>query len=257
MAPSNQIPISNVFGGNPRYVKSETFISIPNLPSGHFGRPPPTYSITICQQPLSARACGFSERDRRVIDPPPILALGIDQPGASPEEISAMLSSSLYMVHCSLWNPWSDEEDNVMQAPGKIPQRRLIGTLVGSHFYGRDNNRREQCFFHFADLSVRTPGTYCLKFDLVVLDAWRMVTRSSLAVSDTVKSNMFTVYNAKDFQGMRPSTELTKCLRAQGCLIPIKRGSAKTNGFRSRGEAGSSQDDEGKRRDGGDGVQGY
>lgn len=79
-----------------------------------------------------------------------------------------------------------------------------------------------------------------------------MVTRSSLAVSDTVKSSMFTVYNAKDFQGMRPSTELTKCLRAQGCLIPIKKGSAKANGHHSRGEAGSSQDDEGRYMNGDD-----
>ena len=117
-----------------------------------------------------------------------------------------------------------------MPSTSKLPQRRLIGTPVGSHFYGRDNNNnKEQCFFYFADLSVRTTGTYCLKFDLVVLDAWRTMTRSSLAVSATTKSNVFTVHNAKDFLGMRPSTDLTRCLRAQGCLIPVKKGSAKAS----------------------------
>jgi hypothetical protein len=178
---------------------------------------------------LSARACGFSERDRRVIDPPPILVLEVNEPGASSEDISERLRSQLYVVYCSLWNPWTDEEDNIIPTTSKLPQRRLIGTLVGSHFYGKDNLDREQCFFYFADLSVRSAGTYCLRFELVILDAWLMVTRSSLAVAATVKSNVFTVHNAKDFQGMRPSTELTRCLRAQGCLIPAKKGNANAN----------------------------
>jgi Velvet factor len=156
-------------------------------------------------------------------------------------------------VYCSLWNPWTDEEDNIIPTTSKLPQRRLIGTLVGSHFYGKDNLDREQCFFYFADLSVRSAGTYCLRFELVVLDAWRMVTRSSLAVAATVKSNVFTVHNAKDFQGMRPSTELTRCLRAQGCLIPAKKGNANANTSSSPeeivmierdGESGSSVVDE-------------
>ena len=129
-----------------------------------------------------------------------------------------------------------------MPSSSRLPQRRLIGTLVGSHFYGRDDSNKEQCFFYFSDLSVRTAGTYCLKFDLVVLDAWRVMTRSSLAVSATTKSNVFTVHNAKDFKGMRPSTDLTRCLRAQGCLIPVKKGSAKAGASHSPA-AGSDEED--------------
>jgi hypothetical protein len=139
-----------------------------------------------------------------------------------------------------------------MPSTSRLPQRRLIGTLVGSHFYGRDNLNKEQCFFYFADLSVRTAGTYCLKFDLVVLDAWRMMARSSLAVSATAKSNVFTVYNAKDFQGMRPSTELTRCLRAQGCLIPVKKGSTKANASYLPHEG---SDDEGGSGNGSEGIR--
>jgi hypothetical protein len=123
-----------------------------------------------------------------------------------------------------------------MPTTSELSQRRLIGSVVGTHFYGRDTLNREQCFFYFADLSVRTAGTYCLKFELVVLGPWRRETRSNLPVVATVKSNMFTVYNAKDFQGMRPSTELTRCLRAQGCLIPVKKGSARANASCSPGD---------------------
>ena len=35
------------------------------------------YLLTMRQQPIAARACGFGERDRRVIDPPPIVQLSL------------------------------------------------------------------------------------------------------------------------------------------------------------------------------------
>lgn len=42
-----------------------------------------------------------------------------------------------------------------------------------------------------------------------------------------MKSAVFHVYNAKDFKGMRASTELTKRLKHQGCLISVKKGNAR------------------------------
>jgi hypothetical protein len=144
----------------------------------------------------------------------------------------------------------------MMPEPARKPPRRLIGTPVGSQFYGKDNTNREQCFFHFADLSVRTPGTYCLKFNLVVLDSRGMEARSSLPVVATAKSNPFKVYNAKDFQGMRSSTDLTKCLRAQGCVIPVKKGSAKADASYPPHEAVEDLfDDEGSDEDDIDGMK--
>lgn len=190
-----------------------------------------------------------------MIDPPPILVLGIDQPGASPEEITAKLRSSLYVVHCSLWNPVTDEDETMMAASDRKPQRRLVGTLVGAHFYGKDTENKEQCFFHFTDLSVRTAGTYYLKFKLVVLDAQKMKAGFSFPICATTKSEPFAVYNAKDFKGMRASTELTKCLKAQGCLIPVKKGNATTNAStpHSEEEVGNPLDDED--HDGGEGSE--
>lgn len=38
------------------------------------------YRLNIRQQPVAARSCGFGERDRRVIDPPPIVELLIEGP---------------------------------------------------------------------------------------------------------------------------------------------------------------------------------
>ncbi len=197
----------------------------------------PTFSIRMRQQPLAARACGFGERDRRVIDPPPILQMDVDAPNATPDELKALIRQPYAVVHCTLWDPVNDRDDTAM--PGttdKRQQRRLMGTLVASPFVGNDENDVEGCFFCFPDLSVRTPGTYSLKFSLVNLDPTRMRPGHSEPVRSTVKSSVFHVYNAKDFGGMRASTELTKRLKHQGCLISVKKGNAKSNGKNERDE---------------------
>lgn len=53
-------------------------------------------------------------------------------------------------------------------------------------------------------------------------------------------SEVFTVYTAKEFPGMRPSTELTKALKLQGCAISVKKGNEK-----AIGAPGGSGKDEG------------
>lgn len=130
-------------------------------------------------------------------------------------------------------------------------QRRLMGTLVASPFVGLDEKGEEGCFFCFPDLSCRTPGTFRLKFALVVLDPARMCTGNRSAIVATAMSESFQVYNAKDFPGMQASTLLTKRLKEQGCLISIKKGNDK----REAGGGGSSKgedDDDDEDEDGGD-----
>ena len=198
----------------------------------------PKYNITVRQEPLAARACGFGERDRRVIDPPPILQMTIDDPTATDAEIRTMLRMPYSVVHCTLWNPVLDKDATAMDGPAveKARQRRLMGTLVASPFVGKDENDQDGCFFPFPDLSVRTPGTYSLKFSLVVIDPTKMVAGHREPVRATIYSQPFQVYNAKDFGGMRPSTELTKRLKHQGCLISVKKGNAKTGAVHGRDE---------------------
>jgi hypothetical protein len=118
-----------------------------------------------------------------------------------------------------------------------------MGTLVSSPFVGKDEHNLEGCFFTFPDLSVRTPGTYALKFSLVVLDPMNMRPGGSAMIQSSAMSAPFQVWNAKDFCGMRPSTELTKRLKHQGCLISVKKGNAKTNGM-GREDDEEDEDDE-------------
>ncbi|KUJ19052.1 uncharacterized protein LY89DRAFT_667059 [Mollisia scopiformis] len=231
MPQSRSMPISGLLSDGPSPVSEP--------------RRQPTYRLRMRQQPIAARACGFGERDRRVIDPPPILQMDVGDPNSSPEEIRALIRQPYSVVHCVLWDPATNQDDTAM--PGtteKRQQRRLMGTLVASPFVGNDEHGVEGCFFTFPDLSVRTPGTYSLKFSLINLDPTRMMPGSREPVKSIVWSSVFHVYNAKEFQGMRASTELTKTLKHQGCLISVKKGNNKAHGSRSRGEDDEEEEEE-------------
>jgi hypothetical protein len=195
----------------------------------------------VRQQPSAARSCGFGERDRRVIDPPPIVQLTIHNPALSPDDRARRLRHQFSVVHCSIWDDKGARDMSSMPEDFR-QQRRLMGTLVASPFVGMDENGDEGCFFCFPDLSCRTPGVFRLKFALVVLDPARMHTGERSAIVATVMSEAFQVYNAKDFPGMQASTLLTKRLKEQGCLISIKKGNEK----REAGGKGEDEDEEGE-----------
>lgn len=240
---SRAMPISGLLSAEPRYDDLHVQLTGSDLPSPIL--PTTRYVIRMRQEPVAARACGFGERDRRVIDPPPILQMDIESASATKDELSNMIRSNYCVVHCTLWDPATDSEDTAM--PGthdKKQQRRLMGTLVSSPFVGLDEHNVEGCFFTFPDLSVRTPGRYALKFSLVVLDPTNMRPGGSAAIRSSAMSQPFQVYNAKDFCGMRPSSELTKRLKHQGCLISVKKGNSKTNGMVGEEEDNDEEEDD-------------
>lgn len=197
------------------------------------------YRIRVRQQPLAARSCGFGERDRRVLDPPPILQLTIEDPSLSKDEVSQRIRYPFLVMHCSIWDSTGEKDCSAMPEDYR-QQRRLMGTLVSSPFVAGDEKGEEGCFFCFPDLSCRTPGSFRLKFALVVIDPMASTQPGmKFPIVAQVMSDVFTVYNAKDFPGMQASTPLTKRLKEQGCLISIKKGNEKTH---ARDE---SDDDEG------------
>ena len=96
-------------------------------------------------------------------------------------------------------------------------------------------------FSYFPDLSVRTPGTESLIFKLVTLNPLIIGPGYAAPVRSTAMSSAFDVYNAKNFGSMSASTELTKRLKRQGCLVSVKKGNAKKN---EREEDEDDDDDE-------------
>ncbi|KAF3915264.1 hypothetical protein AA313_de0200332 [Arthrobotrys entomopaga] len=59
-------------------------------------------------------------------------------------------------------------------------------------------------------------------------------------VTTEIMSDVFTVYTAKEFPGMRPSTDLTKALKRQGCAISVKKGNEKA----TQGQTSPVEDEE-------------
>ncbi len=119
-----------------------------------------TYRISIRQQPVAARSCGYGERDRRVIDPPPIIQMSIEDSAASEEEIRNRLTHSYSIMHCTIWNEAGDEDLSSMPEDYRT-QRRLMGTrCVITPLRATTENDEYGCFFCFPDLSCRTPGSF-------------------------------------------------------------------------------------------------
>ncbi|CAM1505505.1 Fc.00g111420.m01.CDS01 [Cosmosporella sp. VM-42] len=209
------------------------------------------YKLKIRQQPMAARSCGFGERDRRVIDPPPIVQLIIEGPSLTAEELGARLRYGHYVMSCSIYDESGSHDASFMPEEYR-QQRRLMGSLVGAPFVGKDENGEEGCFFCFPDLSCRTPGAFRLKFSLVMIDPIRARELRHFPVLIEAMGEVFTVYNAKDFPGMQASTRLTKRLKEQGCIISIKKGNDKSKNSRALDESDGDQDEgdpsQGKRK---------
>ncbi|KAF2714551.1 hypothetical protein K504DRAFT_496476 [Pleomassaria siparia CBS 279.74] len=184
------------------------------------------YELRVRQQPIAARACGFGERDRRVIDPPPIIQLLVTDPKTGVAE-QEELRYSLNVVHCTLWNADGTNEETALIQPDRRTTRRLMGQLVASPSVAKDEHDVEGCFFCFPDLSCRTHGKYRLRFVLMRIDPMNLHVGGFSPILTEVLSDVFTVYTAKDFPGMRPSSALTRALKLQGCNIQVKKGNEK------------------------------
>ncbi|RBR14997.1 uncharacterized protein FIESC28_07499 [Fusarium coffeatum] len=202
------------------------------------------YSLKIRQQPIAARSCGFGERDRRVIDPPPIVQLLIEGPNFTKEDVAKHLRYSHYVMSCSIVDETGARDASFMPEEYR-QQRRLMGSLVSAPFVGKDEHGEEGSFFCFPDLSCRTPGSFRLKFSMVKLDPARAKEVKRFPDLAEAQSAVFTVYTAKDFPGMQASTKLTKRLKEQGCIISIKKGNDRSKNARGHDDSSDGDQDDG------------
>lgn len=212
------------------------------------------YILTLRQQPIAARACGFGERDRRVIDPPPIVQLSLKDFNPKSSADIAELRWPFNIVHCALlsvppqpstYSPTSDVTAVPDPNQSNRVSRRLMGTLVASPFVGNDpeapqsseDNANLGCFFVFPDLSCRQNGHYRLRFTLMKVSMPNSTEDGQGSIAGSIDSDIFEVFSAKDFPGMRASTALTKELKRQGATVSVKKG----KGQRKRGGSGSDK----------------
>lgn len=153
--------------------------------------------LHIRQQPIAARACGFGERDRRLVDPPPILQLSTAAGSADPPAVMAAYSSTSFsVVQASLWDESGQYDVTFAQPTNRKPGGRLMGTTFTTSASAKDENDRQGIFFAFPDLSCRTYGRFRLRFALMIIDSSSGRVGGRTPILDYAMSEPFTVYSA-------------------------------------------------------------
>ena len=151
-------------------------------------------------------------------------------------------------LHCTLLSPdgIEDETEGPPSQGDMMATRRLMGTLVASPYPAKDEHGTAGTFFVFPDLSCRQPGKYRLRFKLMRIDPTMMQPGMSSPSVASITTDIFSVFTAKDFPGMRASSALLKSLRRQGWNVGVKKGSAarKGKGKAKKESSSSSEDDD-------------
>lgn len=75
--------------------------------------PKTRYHLHVRQQPSAARACGSGDKDRRDVDPPPVLQLLVTDFNPADEHDYTDLAESQFVVYCRLYTAAENEKDRV------------------------------------------------------------------------------------------------------------------------------------------------
>ncbi|KJK65475.1 Velvet factor [Aspergillus parasiticus SU-1] len=243
----------------------------------HSPSPPPRrpstasrYHLHIREQPIAARACGNSNRDRRPVDPPPIIQLLLTDFDPVSDQDKDVLQDPRFAVGCILFPAVtsSQQASSDMERGGAIQESRLGSTaspgqltpllsgktFVSPFYVDADPDPATAPAHPTSEDSVtqRTPGglertkqpaTFFIFSDLSISKAgvyrlqfrlmnWGHVedTGQQMPILAETWSNPFHVYPAKDFPGMKDSSPLAEGLKELGFVELKTRGEGKGKG---------------------------
>ncbi|PLB38263.1 protein vosA [Aspergillus candidus] len=171
--------------------------------------PSSEFDLIIRQQPSRARVAGGKEKERKPVDPPPIVQIRVKEEGTYLAQ--HYLQSPYYFMCCSLYDSSDDSPVPVS------PSTTLTGTLVSSLHRLKDVDNTDGGFFVFGDLSIKIEGDFRLKFTLFEMRK-EVVTYLKSTISDR-----FTVSPPKSFPGMAESTFLSRSFADQGVKLRIRK----------------------------------
>ncbi|KAF8503974.1 velvet factor-domain-containing protein [Gautieria morchelliformis] len=195
----------------------------------------------------------FSKRDRRPVDPPPVVRVRMyqvfnaetDHPTEKAIPAEQIVVGGL-ICHIDLYairpTPYphsrpvgnsgegssaaSDPPPPTLVAPmPPAEESKVTSSLFGTTFApasqikGLDGN--EVIFFVFSDLSVRTEGMFILRYRMFDIFS-RMEGSEDVPVLAQCYSGPVAIYSTKEFPGLRPSTELTKHLSRYGIRVNVR-----------------------------------
>lgn len=145
------------------------------------------FSLEVVQQPIRVRMCGFGDKDRRQITPPPCARLRIFHQHTGQEYLDVRaIDTSFYTVLVELWSVdcktnlslidsssqfgYHKQQNQDFQQKSEIMYtRNLIGSLAATAFKLHDLSDTLGIWFVLQDLSVRTEGEFRLKLSFVNL----------------------------------------------------------------------------------------
>ncbi|KAI9891771.1 MAG: hypothetical protein M1814_002335 [Vezdaea aestivalis] len=102
---------------------------LPGLPPQSPKAPTPTvtmengriYSLDVVQQPVRARMCGFGDKDRRPITPPPCVRLIVRDANTNKEVDINEVDTSFYVLTVDLWSAEGNREVNLVRHSATSP----------------------------------------------------------------------------------------------------------------------------------------
>lgn len=190
---------------------------------------PRAFELRVRQQPERARMCGFGEKDRRPVDPCPIVEVL-----EGTEKLTSSVVKSL-VVQCTLWNEDGTQHRNIIRTVGPAPglgtaeelpaqpeekhARVMMGDIFANALYLEDEHGERGYFCIFSDLSIRVEGIYRLRFDLLRVSIPPQTVAGPNHIIASALSDRFQVFPAKKFGGMQPATPLIKAFAKQGVKI--------------------------------------
>lgn len=205
--------------------------------------------MTVKQQPERAKAANAKDKDRKPVDPPPILQLDVD-PNQDPLQVY-ITSPYLFVQTFLIGANDSDPEPDL---------NSLTGNTCTSGHVVKDDRGVHNMMFCLNDISVKKEGTYRLKFCLFKLNT----TTGDVENLTSTCSQPFTTYSGRHFPGMTESTSMTRLLVDAGVRLRLRKESKamstkkKNNAFAQMmsrrgggggaGGGGGEDDDDGSNR---------
>lgn len=91
------------------------------------------YSLSVEQQPIRARMCGFGDKDRRPITPPPCIRLIIIDTNTGQEIEPSDIDSTYFVLTVDLWNQEGNSEVNLVRHSNHTPSVSISTTSTTSY----------------------------------------------------------------------------------------------------------------------------
>jgi hypothetical protein len=103
-------------------------------PSGYVGRKNDwTYKLVVEQQPIRARMCGFGDKDRRPITPPPCIRLVVCDAKTGLEVDPQDVDSTYFVLMVDLWNEDGSRAVNLVRHCSSAPSVSISNSAVASY----------------------------------------------------------------------------------------------------------------------------